>query len=232
MTVDAEAIAPHSTLREQRDASWSGQSIGQIAAAIAERAGLVPAVSGGLAGIVPEGAMQAAESDRQFLGRLIDRLDGRLMVKDGRLLVLAAGERRSASGAALPALAIDLDDGSWVRWRRSDPGVRGSVSVRHYGEDGATIETAVVGSGIPKRRLPSVFAARGPALAAAERKLLEGEASRDWIEIDGGLRPEARALYPLTLAGAPVGFSEQLTVMEVRHTVGQKVAQTVIRARP
>lgn len=233
ITIEASAIDPRSPLNEQRDASYSGRSIGQIAATIAERAGLAPAVSGMLADIVPEGAIQAAESDRQFLFRLVGRFDGRWIVKDGRLVVLAAGERLSAkTGGALPALSVDLDDGSWVRWRRADSGVRGSVSAQVYGPDGSTLLTVTAGSGTPRRRLPGPWRNPDDALRAANRKLLEARSSRDWIEIERTLTPEAKALYPLRAANAPVGFTGELTIHEVRHTIGGQVARTVIQARP
>ena len=194
ITIEAEAVAPSSPLREQRDASWTGQSISQIASAIAQRAGLVPAVSARLADEVPEGAIQVAESDRQFLSRLLNRLGGRFLLKGGRLVVLAAGERTAASGSSLPALSIDLKDDSWVRWRRTDPGVRGSVSARYYAPDGSTIQIVTAGSGIPRRRLPGVFSEPGPATLSAQRSLLKSQSSRDWIEIERSLTPAARAL--------------------------------------
>ena len=234
ITVEASAIDPKSSLRQQRDASYTGMSIAEIAVVIAERAGLVPAVSGMLADVVPEGAIQVAESDKQFLYRHVNRLNGRFVVKDGRLVVLAARERLSATtGGALPALSVDLsEDGSWVRWRRADSEVRGSVSARVYGPDGSTILTLRAGSGTPIRRLPGVYSSPDDALRAAQRRLQQAQSSRDWVEIDRQLTPAARALYPLNAAGAPVGFSGELTIQEVWHTVGQQVARTVIRARP
>ena len=234
ITVEAEALAPKSSLREERDASWTGQSINAIATAIAERAGLVPAVSTELADVVPEGAIQAAEPDRQFLGRLLGRLDGRFVVKEGRLLVLAAGQRLTASGAALPVLNLNVsDDGSWVRWRRADPGVRGSASARYYGGTyGSAIKTVTVGEGGFRKRLPGVWSSEAEAVRAAERALLKGRASRDWIEIDRRLTLGARALYPMRVTGAPDGFTEALTIQEVRHSIGEQVASTLIQARP
>ena len=234
ITIEAEAIGPDSPLREQRDASWTGQSIGAIVGAIAERAGLVPAVSAKLAGIIPAGAIQQAESDRQFLFRMLLAHGGRPVVKEGRLAVLTAGERFSAaSGSALPPLSVDLaEDGSWVRWRRGDSGVRGTVSAKVYGPDGSTLLTVSAGSGTPRRRLQGAWRNPDDALRAAERRLLQARSSRDWIEIERELTPQARALYPLNATGAPEGFTDDLIIQEVRHSVGGQVARTVIRARP
>ena len=233
ITIEASAIEPRSALNAQRGASYSGRSIGEITAIVAERAGLAPAVSAELAGIVPEGAIQAAESDRQFLFRLVGRFNGRWVVKDGRLVVLAAGETLSAkTGASLPALSVDLtEDGSWVRWRRADSEVRGSVSALVYGPDGSTLLTVTAGSGTPRRRLSGAWRSPDDALRAANRALLQARSSRDWIEIERELTPEARALYPLTASGLPEGFSGGLIIQQVRHIVGSQVARTVIQAR-
>ena len=234
ITVEASAVDPKSPLNEQRSASYAGRSIGEIAGVIAERAGLVPVVSGGLAGVIPDGALQEAESDKQFLRRLVRDRGGRFIVKDGRAVVLATGEKYSAgTGGALPALSVDLaEDGAWVRWRRADSEVRGSVSVQTFAADGSTIVTKTVGSGIPRRRLQGLYRNPGDALRAAEARLLQAQSSRDWIEIERRLTPQARALYPLEAVGAPEGFSGELIIQEVRHMVGQQVARTVIRARP
>ena len=63
--------------------------------------------------------LQTAESDHQFLRRLVTRLGGRLVVQDGPLIITAAGESVAASGAALPPLTVDLTaTGAWVRWRQ------------------------------------------------------------------------------------------------------------------
>lgn len=232
ITVEASAIAPQSRLREIRDASWSGNTIGEIASAIAARSGLMPAVSSALADVVPMGPMQSAESDIQFLRRLVGRLGGRVPVKDARLLILAAGERSAASGASLPTLAIDLRGGAWYRWRRADSELWRSASARFYAPDGSSAEAVTVGSGLPRRRLPGVFASRGEALRAARRAAQRAVSSQDWIEIEDSLNPAAKALYPLELAGAPPGFTGTLTVQEVTHTLGGSVARTVIKARP
>ena len=232
LTVTAAAIGPDSALVEQRDASWTGMTIRQIVDAIAGRAGLVPVVSAAIADVIPAPSIQSAESDRQYLGRLMRAYDARVLVKDGRLIVRPTGETGSLSGAMLPALAVDLRDGSWVRWRRTDPGVRGSVSARYYGPDGSTVDVVTVGSGSPRRRLSTVYPGIGPARLSAQRMLGTGRASRDWIEIERQLTLDARALYPLSLTGAPQGFSGALTIQSVRHSVSRQVARTTIRARP
>ena len=99
VTVEAGALDPRTPLKQPRSASYSGLSIAQIATIIADRAGLAPAVSPTLGSVVPAGAIQSAESDQQFLRRLVARLNGRVVHKHGRLMVLAVGEQESVSGS-------------------------------------------------------------------------------------------------------------------------------------
>lgn len=234
VTVEAAALPPETPLREQRDRSWSGQTLRQIVDAIAARAGLVPSVSDTIASTMPASTLQSAESDQQFLRRLIGPLGGRMVVKDGRLIVLAAGERRAIrSGAALPSVEVDAtESGAWIRWRRSDRHTEGTVIARYFGADGATIQRMSHGDTPPRRLLPDVYGSIQEATRAAARFKRMAGSTRDWIEIQTALTPAARALHPLVVTGAPSGFSGDLTIHQVRHAVGREVATTTITARP
>lgn len=238
VTVEAGALHPLTTLREPRTASWSGQSIAEIATAIAARAGLVPAISIALGSKVPAGAIQSAESDEQFLRRLVARLNGRVVHKDGRLAVLPADETKSASGAALLPVEIDLRaSGAWVRWRRSETAIVDIVQATHLEADGATPARLTFGD-LPqgrrpqRRKLPGVYASADDAEAAIRRALAAGRSGFDYIEITTSLMPAARALYPVALSGVPKGFPTRLTIHQVRHQLGRRVATTTVTARP
>ncbi|MDE0203347.1 MAG: contractile injection system protein, VgrG/Pvc8 family [Rhodospirillaceae bacterium] len=238
VTVEAGALHPRTTLREERIASWSGQSIAQIATAIAQRAGLVPAISATLGSKVPAGAIQSDESDMMFLRRLVARWSGRVVHKDGRLAVLPADETKSASGAPLPPVEIDLRaTGAWVRWRRSETAIVDIVQATHLEEDGATPARLTLGD-LPqgrrpqRRKLPGVFASVDDAGAAIRRVLASARSGFDYIEIGTSLLPAARALYPVELSGVPKGFPTRLTIHQVRHELGRRVATTTVTARP
>ena len=154
ITVEAGAVKPGGVLREQRTTSWTGKALGEIVGAIAERSGLVPAVSAALVDIVPMGPIQEGESDRQFLGRLLDRENAKMNIKDGRLIALAEGEKgASVSGATLPVTVVDLRGEAWVRWRRADSAVKGTVVARYIAEDGATVAMVKAGRGFVQRPL-------------------------------------------------------------------------------
>ncbi len=238
VTVEAAALDPRTTLREIRTVSWSGRSISEIVAAIADRAALVPAVSAALGSVVPAGAIQSDESDEQFLMRLVARLDGRAIYKHGRLVVLAAGEALSVSGSELPAVAIDLRaSGAWVRWRRTERAIVDVMQATYLEADGATAAYLTLGDQPQGRRtvygkVPGVFASKADAEAAIRRKLAGARAGVDYLEVRTSLTPEAKALYPVTFSGVPQGFPTRLTIHQVRHELGRRVATTTITARP
>ena len=58
----------------------------------------------------PDGAVQSGESDRAFLRRLAAAVRGEVAVKDGHVIVLAAGQALSA-GSAPPFDTIEIDLG-------------------------------------------------------------------------------------------------------------------------
>ena len=238
VTVEASALHPRTAYRNPRDASYSGQSIEAIATAIAERAGFIPAISGALGSARPAGAIQSAETDEQFLGRLVARLGGRVVQKGGRLTVLAADETDSASGAPLPPVEIDLRaSGAWVRWRRSEAAIVDILEATHFKADGVTkvflsLGEEPQGRRTKRRKLPGLYASRDDAEAAIRRGLASGRSGFDYMEVRTSLMPEARALYPVVLSGVPAGFPTRLTVHQVRHELGRRVATTTITARP
>ena len=90
VTLEAAAVDPASTLRESRDVSWRGQALASIAQAIAARADLDAAVAPSMGRRILAARVQTAESDHQFLRRLVTRLGGRLVIQDGHLIITAS----------------------------------------------------------------------------------------------------------------------------------------------
>ena len=158
--VSCAGVDAVSALREKRDASYEGLDLGGIATRIADRAGLAPAVSPALAGIEVAQPVQRDRTDREFLADLAGRSGGRVAVKDGRLLVLPAGEAVSASGTAAPPVEVDVDaDGAWLTWRRAAKDAAKRVTAAWLDEDGSTRRVASAGEGparpAPPRRTPT-----------------------------------------------------------------------------
>ena len=238
ITIEAAARHPRSSLKQSRRVSYAGQSLAEIAAAIAERASLVAVVSPALGSVVPTGAIQSDESDDQFLRRLVARLNGVYVEKDGRITILGAGDSASASGSPLPAVKIDLRaSGAWATWRRSEAAIVDVAQATYLEADGATPAFLTLGEEpegrqTVRRKLPGQFGTRDEAERAIRRALVDGRSGFDYIEIETSLMPEARALYPVSLSGVLEGFPTELTIHQVRHELGRRVATTTVTARP
>ena len=178
VTLEAAAVDPDSTLRQPRDASWRGQPLADLATTIAARAGLDAAVAPSLGRRLLAARLQTAESDHQFLRRLVTRLGGRLVIQDGHLIITAAGETVAASGAALPPLVVDLTaTGAWVRWRHRAAPRLGQARAAYVGDDGVSRGAVTAGADetAPTRQLPTTYPSRTEAGAAATQALADAE---------------------------------------------------------
>lgn len=111
ITVRACSASMTNEMRERREESWHGQTIGAIVRAIAGRHDLKPAVGDALAKILIDHIDQTHESDMSFLTRLAKRYDAVMNVKDLRLLFKPIGTGKTVSGKALGVLAITRASG-------------------------------------------------------------------------------------------------------------------------
>ena len=230
IVIECAAIDPAAAVRRPRDRQWTDQSLGDVARTIAADAGLTPAVHPDVAATPITARPQTATSDLVFLQRLVEGVNGRVVLQEGRLIVTAADQPVSS----LPVLRIDVAaEGAWVEWRRSWGRAQQRVIAAYLLDDGATIDTVEVGSGDARRRLPTTYASRAEALAAARSHVTAADASRDRIEVSTVLTPTAQVLQPLELTGnpIPVGFPP-LVIHSIQHTLGRGAAQTILTARP
>lgn len=82
-----------------------------------------------------------------------------------------------------------------------------------------------------RRRLPGLYASGDDAGAAIRRTLASGRSGLDYLEVKTSLMPASRALYPVSLSGVPEGFPTRLTIHQVRHELGRRVATTTVTVR-
>ena len=181
ITLECTAVDPEDALRKPRDRTWRGQTFGSMVRTVAEEAGLTPAVNPEIGAVVLAARPQAAVSDLAFLQRLAERLEGRLIIQEGRIVVTLADEAVST----LPALRVDLrTSGAWVDWRRTWGSTnRQRIEALYVAEDGISLELVEVGSGESARRLPITYKSRDEALAAASGHHAAVDVSRDFLAI-------------------------------------------------
>lgn len=231
-TIDirAEPLDADAALHEPRDADWTGQTLGSIAARIADRSSLTAAVASALRGVEPGEAIQIGESDQAFLGRIAADAGGELAVKDGHVIIVAAGEALSA-GSALPLapVEIDTDSGDWLITGASRPPQFASVSARWRSPDG-TSGVSTAGSGTPVRRLPGLHASAAAARAAARRALVTTQAEEIELNLTGPINPHIRPFHPLRLTGARASLvrGRELRIGDTTHAVSAFGAPTTV----
>lgn len=227
VTIEAGATAGTVVLHAPRDASWTGQTLGAIAQAIAGRGGLTAVVAGELASVVPMAAVQAGESDFTFIRRIARDAGGRAVAKAGRLVVMAAQSTAGAgSGVQLPAVMvadrnIDTSEGAFTL------PYRGRAQAR-YRDQAGDIQTVSAGADDGQTAiLPLVYPDRATARGAAEAALTTPQRE---VVITAALDPAIRPLHPLQIDSnrIPAASGEGWTIATVRHRVADGRAPTTV----
>ena len=188
--------------------------------------------------------LQTAESDHQFLRRLVTRLGGRLVVQDGHLIITAAGESVAASGAALPPLTVDLTaTGAWLRWRQRSSTTLSQAGAAYVGDDGVSrgaVTAGEAGGEAPARQLPTTYPSREEAAGAASQALADGETASAELTLTLPLTPDAHVLHPVVFTAVPDALRPVLaalpgrwTLHQIRHQLTSRAAATTtITCRP
>lgn len=234
VVISASAVDPDGALNRPRTATWDGGPLSAVAEAVAERAGLAAVIDPALGRRVLAPRPQIGVSDQTFLGGLVNRLGGRLVIQEDHLIVADAADPQTASGVILPPVTVDLAaSGAWIDWSRQDTDVVGRAEATYVGSDGVTVWAIGAGEGDAADRLPGTFDTPEMAAAASGRVVQDALAGQESLDITTGLRLDAIPLAQLVVRGAlPTGFSGDLSIEAVRHEIGRRAATTTITARP
>ena len=210
-------------IKEQREASYHGQTLGQILSTIADRHGLITAIDPTLAATQIQHIDQTTESDANFLTRLGKDYDATATIKDGRLLFLPAGAGTTASGKPLPAVTLRRRDGVSHSFTIADrEGEDTGVQAQYRDLNAAETKTVTAGdtSGTVKT-LRRVYPTEDEAQAAAVAAKTEAKRSQREIRLSCAVGlPELIAGGPLRLVGFRPEIDEVPWVTEdVTHTL-------------
>lgn len=233
VVITAAAIDPDNALTRPRTEHWAGGPLSALAEAVAERAGLTAVIDPALGRRILAPRPQIGASDQAFLGGLVDRLGGRLLIQEDRLIVADAAAPQTASGASLSPVTVDLTAGAWIEWSRKDTHVTARAEAVFAGMDGVTVGQIGAGAGDAVDRLPGTFDSAAQAAAAAARTVQDALADQDSLDVTTGLRLDAMPMAQLVVRGGlPSGFHAGLSIEAVRHEIGRRAATTTITARP
>lgn len=224
VTIEAGAVDAGSLLRQPRDRTWSGQTIGEMVATIARDADLTPVVQVDLgARVCAAGRQQIGESDFAFLSRLAAGYNARVVVQDGRLVVAQGDE----VNVALPPLRVDRT--AQVTWQRRLDAAPERVQAAWLAADGVSVELVEVGAGERTRRLPVTYPGQDEALAAAASALAAGRTALHSVRVTTALTPTAQLLQPLEIPA--LSAFPPLTINGIEHHVGGRAATSILSGR-
>lgn len=233
VSVTGRAADQRETLKQRRLQGWEDKTIGAIAAEIAGRNGLTPAVSGELASKLVPFIAQSEESDQHFMRRLAGRHGGISTVKEGRLVVVKRGGGKSASGASVPPVVITrlsqkekfscaLPDRPAFKkviatWADRQSARRPEVSVS-AGDTGGDFV------------IREPFPTEAEAKDAAQAKSDELQRSTGSLSMTLVGDPTIRAEAPLIVSGVRSGVDGQWSIQRVTHAISSSGFTTQIEA--
>lgn len=202
ITILARAADFRASLKDARDASYDGTTIGAILATVAERHGLIPAVHPGLAATTVQHLDQTNESDANMVTRLGEDYGAVATIKSGRLVFVPRG-RGLGVGGILPTFTIDRADGDRHGFRAIDrDGSQTGIQAKwHDTRTGATLFALAGKEGsvkVLKKTYPDQDAAQAAADAAWTRA--KGKSHEFSVTLAVG-RPDIIACAPLRLTG-------------------------------
>lgn len=222
VTIRARAADLRAGLRNRRDQSWHGQTLGAIVTTIARRNGLAPRIAQALASKTIAHVDQTNESDIAFVTRLARRFDAVATVKAGALLCLPIGSNRTASGQQLPTITITRASGDNHRYNTTDrDSYTGVVAYWHDGNK-ANRKIAVVGTKVNAKTLKDTHATEADALQAAQAEWQRIQRGTATLSLSLAMaRPDLVPQSPVTVRGfKPAIDSAAWRVVRVSSSLG------------
>ena len=220
-----EAKAASKQRRTETHKATEVPTLGDLADKVAGRNGWTAAVAQDLRSIpITEAIHQAEQSDLACITAFIERHDGMVAVKQGRLVAVRRGEMQSASGAALPPIII-APGVNLLAYRAnwSDRPLYKKVESRYFDRAKAMPEKVEVevdkeaaGDAVDVLRDP--FPTKEEAQRAAEaraRELTRGDGSATF-EIEGD--PTVSAETPVLARGIRAGVDGLWVPTRVEHS--------------
>ena len=231
VTLRARATDFTSEIRNRREQSWRGTTLGAVLSDVAKRNGLEPRIAPDLAAIALPAISQSRESDVAFLRRLGTEHDAVATIKDKRLLFTRKGAGTTAGGTALPALTIRRRDGDRHSWALQTREGQEGVTASWHDRKGAKKKGITVGKKDGAKRLRRVYPDEASAkrAALAERsRLARSPASLDFTLALGraDAYPEQRVMVS--------GFKDEIDVAtwlitEVTHRLDSNGFGTALK---
>lgn len=214
ITLHARSVAMVAQLPGKKSRSWERINLEALVAHIAAEHGLPYKISPRLAVINLAAPQQTHESDLHFLSRFAQAHGAIATVKNGVLLFLHKGEALTASGNAMPAIAVAMGQG--VRWfyRHTQRETFTGVRARWHNKAQGAYVYEQAGSTERNTLLPGVFTDANSAYLAAQAELARLQRGQAVLNVSLALAvPTASPECPLQLAGFHPAITAQAWVV-------------------
>lgn len=215
--VSAKAAELTTAIRQPRARSYHGQTLGQIAAAVAGRHGLTPTVDADLAGQPIDHIDQQHESDLHFMTRLAQRSGAVFQIGDGHLILARKGSTRLASGNPKPLMTLrpqDVTEWTATSAHRGDfASASASYGDKKHGKRGQE----VAGAGSPRHRSRVLFATKDEAARAARAAMGDLKRGVANFETEGPGLPQAFPEMAVDVLGFDAAVDGRHTVQRTTH---------------
>lgn len=200
LVIHAQATNVLDQLKQQRTAVWEDTTVSQVVSDVATRHGLEARVASTLAGHSVARLDQTNESDLALLQRLGREHQTQPKITDRYIIFVPKGAGRTASDAALAAIALSPRDVTTWHASTQDRGRHGSVAARWHSSNEAKDVTEVAGSGLPRKTLTTVYETASRARDAARSELTRLNRGTGPLRIAMPARPDLRAETPIRLS--------------------------------
>lgn len=172
LTIDGKAADMRQQMKEQKTRGWDDVSVADLVKTIAGEHNLIPVVAPSLAEVTLPSLAQTNESDMALLTRVARTQDAVAKPVSGRLLFVPRGEAKSASGKAMPTVALGPGDFQSYNATQADRGKYGAVVAQWHNAETSQAESIKVGEGEgPTFTIRSKFPDADQAQRAAAAKL-------------------------------------------------------------
>jgi hypothetical protein len=191
LTIRARSADLRDGLAAKRERSWHATTLGAIAESIAASHGIAVAH-----------VDQTNESDLNLLTRLAKQHDAIATIKADRLLLLKAGEAKTASGKTMPHLVLTRADGDSHSYQVADRDSYSGVIARYHAFEAAQTGEVKVGESSNAKRLRHIHPSKAEAEAAAKaewQRIQRGNATLTYTLARG--RPELLPECTFSLLG-------------------------------
>ena len=220
LSIRARSADLRQGLARKHEQSWHNQTLGNIVTSVAGRHGLKAVINTALAAKNLAHIDQTNESDLNLITRLANDHDAIASIKAGHLLFMPTGNAETASGIALPHIALTRKDGDQHSYLDANRDSYSGVKAYYYEPNSAERKEALAGTDENLKTLRHNYTDRQSALDAARaelKRLQRGVSTLSYTLAKG--RPELIPELTYSLSGIKQEISDIVWLGgNVRHS--------------